>query len=74
MRSPCCLYVNPPLINFRMHELVFMKLGMHIVAPEPSSTAQSLPSVCVSVSLSPIVARQRLSKKVSVATNTYAIV
>jgi hypothetical protein len=28
-----------PPINFIMPELIFMKLGMHIMAPEPISTA-----------------------------------
>jgi hypothetical protein len=49
-----CVYESPH-INFRMPESVFMKLGMHIMAPEPISTAvlhKFLPSVCVSVCVS----------------------
>jgi hypothetical protein len=55
MRSPCslCLYIPP--INFWMHELIFMKLGMYIMTPEPISTAHfinpSHQSMCISLSL-----------------------
>jgi hypothetical protein len=50
-----------------------MKLGMYIMAPEPISTAyfiNPLPSVCVSMCIPPIVARQRLGKNVTAATKT----
>jgi hypothetical protein len=33
-----CVSVYPP-INFWMCELIFMKLGIYILAPEPISTA-----------------------------------
>jgi hypothetical protein len=40
MRSPCCLYNCEFLhINFSMPEPFFMKLGMHILVPEPIRTA-----------------------------------
>jgi hypothetical protein len=51
-----------------------MKLGVYIMAPEPVSTAYFLnPShqpVCLYVNPS-IVARQRLGKNVTAATNTH---
>jgi hypothetical protein len=52
-----------------------MKLGMYIMAPEPISTAYFIdPShQSVSVSVSPIVARQRLDKNFTAAMNTHAI-
>jgi hypothetical protein len=67
--------LSPPSpINFWMTELIFMKFGMYIMASQPISTAyfinpahQSL-SVCVF----PYVARQRLGKNVTAATNTHA--
>jgi hypothetical protein len=71
MWSPCCLGIPP--INFWMAEPVFMQLGMYIMAPEPISTAYFInpchQSVCLYVYLF-IVARQRLGKNVSAATNT----
>jgi hypothetical protein len=42
-----------------------MKLGMYVMATEPNSTAysaKSAPSVCVSMCVCPVVARQMLSK------------
>jgi hypothetical protein len=52
-----------------------MKLGMYITAPESISTAYfiypSHQSVCVYEYL-PIVARQRLGRNVTAATNTHA--
>jgi transformation/transcription domain-associated protein len=52
---------------------IFMKLGMYIMAPETISTAYfinpSHQSVC-----SPIIARQKLGKNFTVATNTPATV
>jgi hypothetical protein len=70
-----------------MPKPVFMKLGMYIMAPEPISTAyfinpshQSV-SVCVYLlsllgkgsvkCIPPFVARQRLGKNVTAATNTH---
>jgi hypothetical protein len=51
-----------------MAELVFIKLGMYIVAPEPISTAylinHSHQSVCLYV-YPPIVTRQQLGKNVT---------
>jgi hypothetical protein len=71
-----CLLIS--LINFRMPEPVFMKLDayarMNVVcmswhlSPSQRLLHKSLPSVCVSV-CSPIVARQRLGKNVTAATN-----
>jgi hypothetical protein len=64
MRSHCCpcVSVYPPL-NFRTPELIFMKLGTYITAPEPISTAHFInpsdQSMCLYV-YPPIVARQRL--------------
>jgi hypothetical protein len=58
-------------------EPFFTKIGMHIIAPEPISTAYLInPSdqyVCLYVYPS-IVARQRLGKNVTVGTNTHAII
>jgi hypothetical protein len=68
-----------------------MKLGMYIMAPETHLNGvryESLPSLCVSVSVSilkllneglvkcnpPFVARKRLGKDVSAPTNAHAIV
>jgi hypothetical protein len=51
-----------------MFEPVFMKLDMYIVAPD---IHKSLPSLCVSVCISPsVVARQQLGRQVPVAKNT----
>jgi hypothetical protein len=54
-----------------------MKLGMQIMAPESISTAYimnpSHQSVCLCV-YTPIVARQRLGKIVTEATNTHATI
>jgi hypothetical protein len=36
MRYPSCLYILSPT-NFWMPELVFMQIGMYIMAPEPTS-------------------------------------
>jgi hypothetical protein len=66
MKSSCCLFVYPPLINFWMPEPIFMILDMCIVAPEPISTASFINSSHYSVCLyvyPPIVARERLGKK-----------
>jgi hypothetical protein len=36
MRSPCCLCAcESPSVNFWTSEPIFMKLGMHIMAPKP---------------------------------------
>jgi hypothetical protein len=72
----CDLYAvyESPLINFRIHEPICLKLGMYTMAPEPISTAYfrnlsiSLCAVCVS---STIAARQRLGRHIAVATNTH---
>jgi hypothetical protein len=65
-----------PLINFWMPEPIFMELGMHVMAREPISTAYfmnpSHQSVCLYV-YPLIVARQRLGKNVTRATNTHAL-
>jgi hypothetical protein len=57
-----------------MAELIFIKLGMHIMTPEPISTAyfiSPLPSVRLSECVSPLITdRQRLSKIDTAATNT----
>jgi hypothetical protein len=59
-----------------MGEPIFTKRGMHIMAPEPISTAYfinpSHQSVCLYV-YPLIVARQRLGKNVTAATNTRKI-
>jgi hypothetical protein len=60
-----------------MPEPIFMKLGMYITALEPFSTAYFINPSCQSVYLyayTPSVARQRLSKNVTVATNTQATI
>jgi hypothetical protein len=64
-------YIPHP-VNFWMHEPIFLKLGMHIMAPEPISTAsfRNL-SVCVCMCIPPIGARQRLGKHAPAATNTH---
>jgi hypothetical protein len=54
MRPPCCLCVcEPTPMNFLMREPIYMKLGMHIMAPEPISTSYfinlSYQSVCLYV-------------------------
>jgi hypothetical protein len=52
MRSPYCVYVNPP-INFWMPEPIFMKFGMYVMASQAISTAYfiniSHQSVCLYV-------------------------
>jgi hypothetical protein len=55
-----------------MPEPIIMKLGMYIMASEPISTAYFIipPPIYVSVYVSPTVARQRLGKNVTAATNT----
>jgi hypothetical protein len=70
MRSPCCLSVNPPFINLWMPELIIM----YIMAREPNSAIYfinpSHQSVCLHTCIPPFIARQRLSRHVSAATNT----
>jgi hypothetical protein len=79
MRSRCCLcaFKSPQPINFRMCEPIFMKLRMYIMAPEPNSTAYYIiPShqpLCLYVYHS-LVARQRLGKNFTTATNTQATI
>jgi hypothetical protein len=53
-----------------------MKLGMHIIASEPISTACLINPSHISMCfyLCPTVARQRLGKNVTAATNAYAII
>lgn len=41
MRVSACLYVYSP-INLWMQEQILMKGGMHIIAPDPISKANSL--------------------------------
>jgi hypothetical protein len=64
-----------PLINFRMPERIFVKLGIYIMAPEPILMAYFLSpayqSVCLYV-YPPIIARQWLNKNITVAVNTHA--
>jgi hypothetical protein len=66
-----------PSFNFVMTEQIFMKLGTCIMEPEPIQTAYFInPShqfMCLCV-YSPIVARQRLCKNFTVATNTHATI
>jgi hypothetical protein len=66
-----CLHIS--LINVWIAEPIFMKLGIFIMAPEPNSMAYftNNQSLCLHV-YSPIVARQRLSKNGTAATNTHA--
>jgi hypothetical protein len=75
MRSPCCLCIPP--IKLWMPEPIFMKFGMYIMAPEPISMAYftnpSHQSVCLYV-YPPIIARQRLGKNVTAATNSHATI
>jgi hypothetical protein len=56
-----------------MAESIFMKLGMHIMVPEPISMAYfinpSHNSVCPT-----IVARQQLGKNITTATNMHATI
>jgi hypothetical protein len=55
-----------------------MKFGVYIVAPEPITTAYfinpSHQSVCLYVYPLNVVARQRLGKNVTAATNTHATI
>jgi hypothetical protein len=70
MRSPCCLCVCIPPINFKMPEPIFMKLGMCIMAPEPISTAYFINPSQQSVYMC-IVTGQRLCKQVPEAKNVH---
>jgi hypothetical protein len=77
MQSPCCLCVceSSTPINFWMPEPVFMKIYMHIMAPEPITKAYfinpSHQSLCLYV-YPTFVARQRLGKQFPTATNTFS--
>jgi hypothetical protein len=52
-----------------------MKLGKHIMAPEPISAAYFINASHQSVCVSPhIVARQRLGKSITKETNTHATI
>jgi hypothetical protein len=78
MRSQFCLciYVSP-LTNVWTPEPIFMKLSIYIMAPNPISMAYFINSSHQSVRLyvyPPIVARQRLGKNVTAATNTYGTI
>jgi hypothetical protein len=57
-----------------MPEPIFMKLGMHIMAPEPISVAYFINPSHQSVCVSPYIARQWLSKHVTTAMNTHATI
>jgi hypothetical protein len=61
-----------------MPEPIFIKLGMYIMASEPISTAYFINpppiSLCFFTCFPHIVARQRLGKKVTAATNTHATI
>jgi hypothetical protein len=77
MGSSCCLCVCVSPINVLMPEPIFMKLGMYIMTLESLSTGvlhKSLPSVCVSIYVSPTIAKQQLAKDGSAATNTHATI
>jgi hypothetical protein len=90
MQSPCCLCVRVShLMNFWMPELIFMRPGIYIMAPEPISMAYffspSDRSVCLylypllvarcRLGKNPsIVAKQRLGKNITAATNTQATI
>jgi hypothetical protein len=69
-----CVSVYPPT-NFWMAEPIFMKLGIHIMTPEPLSPTYFInPSnqslyVCICIAT-----RQRLGKHVTAATNTDATI
>jgi hypothetical protein len=52
-----------------MPEPIFMKLGMNVMAPEPISTAYFISPYHQSVCLYLYVARQRVGKNVTTATN-----
>jgi hypothetical protein len=60
-----------------MPEPIFIKFDMYIMAPEPISTAYFINpshySVCLYAN-PPIVAKQRLAKNVTAATNTHATI
>jgi hypothetical protein len=67
--------LNPFLINFWMPELIFMKLRIYIMAPEPICTTYFINPYhqFVSLYLYPnIIARQRLGKNITTATNKHA--
>jgi hypothetical protein len=69
------LRVSSP-INFWMAGPIFLKFGMYIMIPDFISTADfinpSHQSVCLLLYVySPIVARQRLPKNFTAATNTH---
>jgi hypothetical protein len=54
-----------------MAEPIFMKLGIYVMAPDPISTAYLVKqSVCL-YAYPYIVARQRLGKNITAATNTH---
>jgi hypothetical protein len=59
-----------------MAESIFVKLDIYVMATEPISTSYFInPSHSpVSICVSPIVARQRLGKDVTAATNTHATI
>jgi hypothetical protein len=56
-----------------MPEQIFTELGMYIMASEPISTAYFI-NPCHQSMYPPIVARQRLGKNFTAATNTHATV
>jgi hypothetical protein len=66
-----CLWI--PHITFWMPEPIFMKLGTYITEPEPISTAYFMNPSHQPV-YTPIVARQRLGRSVTAATNTHATI
>jgi hypothetical protein len=79
MRSPCVsVYTPPSLLNFWMPEPVFMKLGIYVYhctwAYLNGVLHKCLSSVCLSLSVSPIDARKRLSNDVTAAKNTHATI
>jgi hypothetical protein len=61
-------------INLLMAEPIFMKLGMHIMAPEPIWTAYFINASHQFVCLYVYVARQRLGKNVTAATKLHATI
>jgi hypothetical protein len=71
------LSVYPPPSNFWMPELIFMKLGMYIMACEPISTAYFVnpPPISLCLYVYPAIGPwQRLGKNVTAATNTHATI
>jgi hypothetical protein len=70
-----CVSLNLSPINFWIPETIFIKLGVHIVTPEPISTAYFIYLFHQPMHMyvyAPIVTRQRLSKNFTATTNTHS--